>query len=259
MDTFPIYAISAHSCLVTPHYAKHSSSKHTITVPKDTYIVSFSSPGDYTLSDNETLQTICENLSNLRKFMNVHSTSDIKPSKKTKKRTYSLFSNVHRAAPTSLYPNINYTMNNVDRERPTRRAYNEYGVYRLDTLEPENAPLLKNKVSLVPQDIDREDFYLDDIIQEVYEKTGIHNGIFINLGCLTPFRGPATSKYMEDMERIFDEANTMYNTLVPTLTAEEIIETLGEDALPKDVRLDQPLTKTVPEIFEKMVNTNLYK
>ena len=105
----------------------------------------------------------------------------------------------------------------------------------------------------------REDFYLDDIIQEVYEKTGIHNGIFINLGCLTPFRGPATSKYMEDMERIFEEANTMYNTLVPTLTAEEVIETLGEDALPKDVRLEKPLTETSPEIFEKMVNTNLYK
>ena len=191
--------------------------------------------------------------------MNVHSTSDIKSSKKTRKRTYSLFAHVHRAAPTSLYPNISYTLNNVDRERPTRRAYNEYGVYRLDILEPEKALILTNKDSLVSQDIDREDFYLDDIIKEVYEKTGVNKGIFINLGCLTPFRGPATAKYMEDMERIYEEANTMYNTLVPTLTAEEVIETLGEDALPKDIRIDQPLTKTVPEIFEKMVNTNLYR
>ena len=258
MDTIPVYAISAHSCLVTPHYAKHSSSNHIMTVPKDTYIVSFSSPGDYSLSDNETLQTICGNLSNFRKFMNVHSTSDIKSSK-TRKRTYSLFANVHRAAPTSLYPNISYTLNNVDRERPTRRAYNEYGVYRLDTLEPEKALILTNKDSVVPQDIDREDFYLDDIIKGVYEKTGIYKGIFINLGCLTPFRGPATAKYMEDMERVYEEANSMYNTLVPTLTAEEIIETLGEDALPTDVRISRPLTKTVPEIVEKMVNTNLYR
>jgi len=259
MDTIPVYAISAHSCLVTPHYAKQSNSKNTMTVPKDTYIVSFGSPGDYALTDNETVQTICENLSSLRKFMNVHSTSDIKPSKKTRKRTYSLFAHVHRAAPTSTYPNISYTLNNVDRERPTRRAYNEYGVYRIDTLDPESALSLKNKDSLVTQDIDREDFYLDDIIKEVYEKTGIHKGIFINLGCLTPYRGPATAAYMEALERIYEEANTMYNTLVPTMTAEEVLETLGEDALPKDVRLDQPLINTVPEINQKMVLTNLYK
>jgi len=259
MNTIPVYAISAHSCLVTPHYAKQTNSKNIMTVPKDTYIVSFGSPGDYSLTDNETVQTICENLQNLRKFMNVHSTSDIKPLKKTRKRTYSLFAHVHRAAPTSLYPNISYTLNNVDRERPTRRAYNEYGVYRIDTLEPEKALLLKNKDSIVSQDIEREDFYLDDIIQEVYEKTGVHQGIFINLGCLTPFRGPATAAYMETLERIYEEANTMYNTVVPTLTAEEVLETMGEDALPKDVRLDQPITNTVPEIFEKMVNTNLYK
>jgi len=259
MDTIPVYAISAHSCLVTPHYAKQTNSKNSMIVPKDTYIVSFGSPGDYSLTDNETLQTICENLSNLRKFMNVHSTSDIKSLKKTRKRTYSLFAHVHRAAPSTTYPNISYTLNNVDKERPTRKAYNEYGVYRLDTLEPENALILKNKDSLIPQDIDREDFYLEDLIQEVYKKTGIHRGIFINLGCLTPFRGPATAAYMETLERIYEEANTMYNTLVPTLTAEEILETLGEDALPKDVRLDAALTKTVPEIFEKMVNINLYR
>jgi hypothetical protein len=230
-----------------------------MTVPKDTYIVSFGSPGDYSLSDNETLQTICENLSNLRKFMNVHSTSDLKPVKKTKKRTYSLFAHVRRAAPTSEYPNISYTLNNIDRERPTRKAYNEYGVYRLDTLEPVKALSITNKDSVVPQDITKEDYYLADIIQEVYAKTGIHKGIFINLGCLTPFRGPATAKYMETLERIYEEANTMYNTIVPTMTAEEIVETIGEDGLPKDVRLDAPLTKTVPEISEKMVNTNLYR
>lgn len=256
MDSIPVYAISAHSCLVTSHYAKHSNSTHTMIVPKDTYILSFGSPGDFSLSDNETLQTICENLQNVRKFMNVHSTSDIQPVKKTKKRTYSLFAYAKRAAPTSTYPNISYTLNNIDRERPTRKAYNEYGVYRLDTLEPAKALTLTNKESVIPQDIDREDFYLDDIIQEVYETTGIHKGIFINLGCLTPFRGPATANYMEVMERIYEEANTMYNTLVPTFTAEEVSE---EDALPKDVRLSALLTKTVPEIIEKMVNTNLYR
>jgi len=228
-------------------------------VPKDTYIVSFGSPGDYSLSDNETLQTICENLQNLRKFMNVHSTSDILPNKKTRKRTYSLFAHVHRSAPTSEYPNISYTLNNVDKERPTRKAYNEYGVYRLDTLNPAAAPTLTNKDSLVPQDIDREDFYLEDIIQEVYKATGIHKGIFINLGCLTAFRGPSTAKYMETLESIYEKANNMYNTIVPTMTAEEILETHGIAAIPKDVRIPAPLIETVPEIGEKMVNTNLYR
>lgn len=262
MDSFiadvlstPVYVIAAHSCIVSPHYAKTTKSKHYFIVPKDTYIVSFGSPGDHLYTDTNTIQTIHEGLDDMRKFMYCHGSDDVTNKPKTKKRTVSLFGDIKRAAPTTKYPNICYTMDNVDRERPTRRAYNPHGVYRID--HEEQVHKLTNKYSYVAQDVDIQDFYLNDIIEEVYQKTGIRKGIFINLGCLSAFRGTATSKYMEDAERMYEEANLLYNTVLPTLTQEELLKQFGQNMVPNDIRISKELAKWSPDVFEKMVLTHL--
>lgn len=252
----PVYVIAAHSCIMNPMYAKETGAKPYFKVPKDTLIVSFGAPGDFICTDNETIQTLHTNLKDIRKFMYVHSASDVIERKK-KKKEHSLFGEMKRAAAKTPYPNICYDLNNIDKERPTRRAYNKYGVYRLDTLKKEDIPNLTNARSVLEHDIDRDAFNLHSIIKDVYEKTGIKKGIFISLGCLSPYQGKATAHFMDKAERVYEDANTLYNTMMPTLTKEDILKYFDQDALPNDVLIDYAIANWAPTVVEKMVKDDL--
>jgi len=254
--SIPVYVIAAHSCVMSPNYAKHTDVKSYFTVPKDTYIVSFGSPGDFICANNETIQTLSEHLLEIRKYMYVHSASDLEEHPK-KRNTYSLFGDMKRATYKTNYPNISYNLNNIDKERPTRRAYNKYGVYRLDTLSQEQIPTLNNTNSVLEHNSDREDYNLVDIIQEVYTKTGTKKGIFISLGCLSPCEGKATAKYIDEAERVYELANTLYNTVMPTMTKEEILKNYTTGDLPKNVFINDTLAKWSPDVVEKMVKQGL--
>jgi hypothetical protein len=255
--TTPVYVIDAHSCILNPHYAKENEIPLNFKIPKNTTIVSFGSPGDFVCSDNETIQVLHERLDDIRKFMYVHSDSDVldTPNHWKRKRERSLFGSMKRAADGTLYPNISFDLNNIDKDRPTRRAYNQYGIYRLDTLT--DARGLNNTRSLVTHDLSRENFTLQDLIQEVYEKTGLHKGIFISLGCLSPYLGKATTKFIEKAEHIYETANILYNTVKPTMTKEEIIKRFGSSALPVDILIDYTIAYWSPAVVEKMIKDKM--
>ena len=255
--TTPVYVIDAHSCILNPYYAKENDIQLYFKIPKDTYIVSFGSPGDYICTDNETVQVLHQHLEDIRKFMYVHSDSDVldTPNHWKRKREHSLFGSMKRAAETTLYPNISFDLNNIDKERPTRRAYNQYGVYRLDTLTDVRG--LNNTHSLITHDLSRENFTLQDLIQEVYAKTGVHKGIFISLGCLSPYQGKATTKFIEKAEHVYETANILYNTVKPTMTKEEIIKRFGSSALPVDILIDYTIAYWSPAVVEKMIKAKM--
>ena len=255
--TTPVYVINAHSCILNPHYAKKNDIQLYFKIPKHTTIVSFGSPGDFVCSDNETVRVLHERLDDIRKFMYVHSDSDVLdvPNQRKRKCDRSLFGSMKRAADGTLYPNISFDLNNIDKDRPTRREYNQYGIYRLDTLTDVKG--LNNTDSLVAHDLSRENFTLEDLIQEVYEKTGLHKGIFISLGCLSPYQGKATTKFIEKAEHIYETANILYNTVKPTMTKEEIIKRFGSSALPIDILIDYTIAYWSPAVVEKMIKDNL--
>lgn len=252
----PVYVIAAHSCIMNPQYAKDSNAQLYFKVPKDTYLISFGSPSDYACTDTSTIQVLHERLKDIRKFMYVHSDSDVLDTRK-RKRDHSLFGSMKRAAENTLYPNISFDLNNVDKERPTRRAYNQYGVYRIDTLSKKEVGCLSNMRSIISHDLDRDNFNLQDLIKEVYEATGIYRGLFISLGCLSAYKGKATSKFMEKAEQIYENANTLYNTVKPTMTKEEILKHYNQDALPVDILIDYVIAPWSTEVVESMTKDGL--
>jgi len=266
MSSLPVYVIRAHSCVETPASAKKRKIAQTIEIPADTYIVTFGSPGDYMCTSNNRLINIKARLADIRKYMYLHSQSDVKPHI-SKKPMMSIFSDMKRAAQYRtgseriMYPNISYTMNNIDPERMTRSAVqdNDYGVYRIDDVPIFQIQEFTNKDnSLVSQNINRDDWSLDQIIEEVYQKTGIRKGIFISLGCLSACGDSSGApNALMDMASLYEEANALYNTVRPTMTKGEVLANFGEAALAKDVPTNQPITRWTPGMYERMVKEGL--
>jgi hypothetical protein len=282
----PVYAIYAHSCIMGPEHAKSTGAMDYFELPKDTYMISFGTPGDYLCTGLDNLAFMREHLDELRRYLYVHDTGDVLPADpfvwekhidpkdkkpfywnsthhlsvlKIPRKTSSLFSDIKRAAAT-VYPNISYSLINTDKKQPIRTKYNEYGVYRIDNLPQTGNAIehLTNKDSLVHQDLEREDYNLSDIIEEVYKKTGIKKGIFINLGCLSACGTNPAAKFLYEAGKVYEQADVVYNTLKPTLTKEEILKHLHLSYLPKNVPLLTGLAKWVPGVFEKMVEQGLY-
>jgi hypothetical protein len=267
MARLPVYVIRAHSCIESPATAKKRNVPQTIEIPADTYIVTFGSPGDYMCTSNNRLINIKARLADIRKYMYLHSQSDVIPHKSTKPMM-SIFSDMKRAAQTReegaekiMYPNISYTMNNIDPERMTRTAAqeNEYGVYRIDNVPIFQIQDFTNKDnSLVSQSLYRDDWSLSQIIEEVYEKTGMRKGIFISLGCLSACGDSSGAPdFLMDMAYLYEEANLLYNTVRPTMTKGDVLQHFGEKALAKDVPTNQPLTRWTPGMYERMVKEGL--
>jgi hypothetical protein len=264
MSTIPVYIIRAHACIMSAKKAEKIKAKQIFEVPKDTYIVSFGSPGDYMCLSSNRLINLKARLADIRKYMYLHSPSDVRS--KPVKFSTSLFSDMKRIAQYRtgnekvMFPNINYTMNNIDRERLTREAetVNEYGVYRIDNTSIREIANFTNKDSIVKQNRDLDDWNLDDIIEEVYQKTGIRTGIFISLGCLSAC-GDHTGApdFLFKMGAVYEEANALYNTVRPTMTKGEVVSRFGEEALAKDIPTRDRIAKMTPGLYERMVKEGL--
>ena len=165
MTTIPVYVIRAHACIMSEKRAVQAKTTQTIEIPRDTYIVTFGSPGDYMCTTHTRILHLKSRLADIRKYMYLHSPSDVAPqSKKTMK---SLFSDMKRVAQYKtgnekvIYPNISYTMNNIDPTRLTRAAVreNDYGVYRIDNVKISKIAEFTNKDdSLVKHNINRDDW-----------------------------------------------------------------------------------------------------
>jgi hypothetical protein len=146
---------------------------------------------------------------------------------------FSLFAGFQRAVgPHTPYPNIAFTLNNLDEGgKVLPPNQNPYGVYDLSRVQQRT-----NEHSIIPQDAARRNWTLHDIIQDVYRATGIHQGIFINGGCLTacsPSNTPtdsytpeiiaATERSMRAAGMMMQTAEAVYKTSNPVLTAGELV------------------------------------
>lgn len=162
------------------------------------------------------------------------------------------------------YPNISYTLNeeNKGTGELKPRNKNPYGVFKIShtqqyDINPSLAPGphlrsgyppteklwreeiapedLTNENSILPdgnvdknaEGISRKDWFLSDIIKEVYEKEGIDEAIFINTGCLASSdNNDPTGQHMKDAERTLELANSLYVSARDTLTNKELIKHL---------------------------------
>lgn len=247
-----MYVIWAHSC-VCPNegYCYGEIPKRTeFAIPTDTYLVNLAQPGDYFCGNFEI---ITENVRNIRPYLSLHSEAEMYGSYFIGDTKHSMFSGIQRAtspmagdtvqAPV-FYPNVSFTINPSGKKaKPTN---NESGVYSLPFSGKPN-----NSKSILPQDYTRRNWFLEDIIQEVYETTNTRKGIFLIAGCLNPCD---KTKGMNELDRAAERmhiANVRYPTLRETFTNDEMKEHIGVNPM-FDFGVPHPTTSISIEEIQYM-------
>ncbi len=250
----PMYLILGHACICpsTGVCFDETPKRTEFAIPNNTYFVNFSQPGDfYSCSTSMMLK----NTENIRSYLSLHSETDIPTTNKVGKTKFSFFSGVQRAASSDdqehvLYPNIAFSLNADDGKQPILDpTKNDQGVYLLPQFGKVN-----NTMSILPQDANRKNWFLEDIIQEVYEKTGTNKGIFLLAGCLSIC---SLRQKMSDLNRaaeLMHLANVRYPSLRETFTQEEMIQHIGVEALPVDVGTYHPVSTMSPMEIQHMTN-----
>jgi hypothetical protein len=194
--------------------------------------------------------TIIKNSDTLRKYFLLHDTGDLIDNPQVGTTDFSLFAGITRATspyttkhePT-LYPNVAFSFNEKE-----KGENNFAGVYAIDGIkEFHGLSTLNNTKSIIKENPARRNFFLKDIIQEVYKETGKSKGIFILTGCLAICGSPhvkqkeseAAAKKFANMINI---ANNYYNTLRTTWTQDELVKMGYKDVIPKNVAIKEPTT-----------------
>lgn len=253
INRLPVYLISAHACICKKG-ATCFGERHPFTfeVPRNTFIVSIAQPGETVLGCVDP--TINYHVNDIKQFLYLHSTSDIKVSSDIGKTQYQFFSGLQRASHPSAYPNVLYTFNEFNEDGTIlKRNRNPYGVYEITDLMQYSRT---NITSIIPQDILRENWTLHDIINEVYAKTHRRNGIFISSGCLVGCFTDEPLASLKEAGEIAHIADNEYNTNNETLTAKELLSIGG--TLPVNSGVMEPFTRLNPKVLEQMVKSGLY-
>jgi len=257
----PLYYVSAHACICPEKTMCYGEMiKPQFTIPKDTYIISFTTPGEcYSSLDF----VIIKNKDNIRKYLYMNSESDVITGDKVGKTRFSIFSGIRRATSprTSAeeaipYPNIGFTMNNSDKEKKNSNE-NPYGVYNLKNISDPNTEL-NNIMSILPEDAARKNWALEDIIREVYEKTNNTKGIFVLTGCLDICDNKTqTIKDIDNAATIMNHANNMYPTLRETFTKEDLEKLNRQSNIPKNRGVSEPIAYLEPSEIRNLADKGL--
>ena len=258
----PIYAIHAHSIVRGEQKMKTMKQPSFFELPKDTFIMSLTTPGEFMCSNAVTTVRVNHLKEEFRKYLHMHSQGNILDERMNLKHP-AFFEGIKRAGTGSLYPNIvygfkEYKPNTNGEFQPAKVNVN--GVYDLtDTKLPTYAShsWFYNNRSLINQDeVEGDpDYFLKDVITTVYERTGLSKGIFILMGCLVNKDQDAMRKAGVAM----DIANAEYPTRFETVTMDELMPHLP-DEIPKErgsgsMIQFHPLS---PEMAINMVKSGLY-
>jgi hypothetical protein len=260
IEKIPIYFINGHACICNIKGPCHGEETEPLfKIPDNAYLLTFGTATDFCGLTEYQMPILHGYVSDIRKYLLVHSASNVNLANNIGKSKFSFFADLKRAAQNIdnrniVYPNMNYSFNNKVDDKLTPRDKNPYGVYRLDVPELPNP--INNTFSIIPQDPKRRNWFLSDIITEVYKKTRVHKGIFINGGCLSSCTSEPVGKHMDKAGQIMAYAHTIYPTLRETLTKDEALA-LGR-SLPRNYGLHKPFTFDNPDEMKEFVNAGLY-
>jgi hypothetical protein len=152
-------------------------------IPANTYILNFSTGGDYCLFNEHMSKLVAKYKDEFRKLLLLDTRDDVNSGPSSKE--YGVLSSTMRAT-QSDYPNISCTFKDAI-------PINNSGVFNLDI-----ATFFTNEHSMIKDTqlgpYGDETWYLDDIIQYVYTQTGKNRGIFIFAGCTSGFVQAKTKK-----------------------------------------------------------------
>jgi hypothetical protein len=272
VKSLPIYHILGHSC-ICPKEGKcfGRSEDKTFKIPKDTYIVSLSTPGDFYCGYSSS---VLNNKYNLRDYLYMHSESDIKSfTNNIGKNKFSFFSGVQRATSTddhvTEYPNITFQLVEFKTDANGKKTNdlvepekNELGIYDITNIS--QVTELNNTMALFPQEPAHGDMYLKDIIQMVYAKTGSNRGIFILGGCMEvchtykdKVRANQARASLDEAASLIYRASVMYPTIKPTFLLNELQEIGRSYNIPENTGVWYPVSRISPEEIEELTKSNL--
>ena len=258
----PLYFINAHACICDTSGSCHGDKMEPFfTIPNDAYILTFGTATDFSCLDEISIPFLLRQKQNIKDYLWIHSASDMSQHKEIGKTLFSVFADLKRATQSVTgdikYPNLNYSFNNDKSVADRSAKVNPYGVYRIHSgFDVTN---MNNTQSILPQDSSRNNWFLEDIIKEVYAKTGISTGIFLNGGCLSSCTNEAIGMHMNLAAHIMNEAHSIYPTICNTVTAAEIKRVHKSLNAPHDEGIKHPFTYANPAEMESMVKNELFE
>jgi len=264
LDATPFYLILCHAALCqsyaicrTPTKPETNSGIPTFTIPPHTYIMNFTSGGEYCLFGTHSAAEVKYNEHNFRSLLLLNDRGNVRRGN----GVYPFVSSVMRAAPHSEYPNISCTFHEDD------PADNNNGVFPISKAdEPTNEHSIIKQDERGPYPGDPEAWYLEDIIAETYKRTGINKGIFVFAGCTSSF---IQAKSRANLIGIVDEAASAaqrkiynaeveYATLVSAIDKDRIMQ-FNKNLLPTNHGWPVPIRQVDPTNAAGMayhLNTN---
>ena len=251
--SIPIYLIACHSAVCisyasckTPGRKQKNPGIPTFRIPPSTYILNFTSGGEYCMFGTAAANMVKLHKDEFRKFLLLDDRDDVFRGDDPKE--YTFVSSVMRATQAE-YPNIGCTF----KEKP--EILNELGVFNLDTTTKiinENSLISATQLGPYKDDV----WYLDDIIQYVYSTQKQKKGIFLFAGCTSGFKqaltrknltGPA-GKAIEDAHNLIRIAELEYGTTAPVIDR-ETIEREEPDLLAKNFGTKRPIAQGDPTLM----------
>lgn len=273
VQDLPVYFISGHSCICPRDKPCFFGRKEPseFTIPEDTYIVSYASPGEFFCGDDRVLLS---NYKVIRDYLYMHSQSDLNVSDEVGTSKLSFFSGIKRATSTRdtpiEYPNIGFELvsfyegangKKIKEKGIMPPAYNPHGIYKASyaVSEISYGKKLDNRIAYIPQEESHKDMYLKDIIELVYAKSGTRKGVFILGGCLETCMNGQSREDLNVAARKMEYANNMYNTIKKTFVKEDLQRLNLERFIPGDngLHIDKPFSTISVEEIEEMKKAGL--
>jgi hypothetical protein len=250
VDTLPVYLIAAHSCICKKEGKCYGEdAEFSFQIPEDTYIINMVQPGDTSCTDD---YQVVSHVDSIRMFLYVHGTDDTELQDTVGKSKFSFFGGIQRAVGPSEQPNIAYTFNEMKDGKLLPRSENPYGVYDITHSAPRRD--FKNSESIIPQDPSRNNWFLKDVIKEVYAAKGIRKAIFVSSGCLDSC-GKGDPTGLNAAATIMYIANEEYKTHRETLTAGELAAI--QVPRPFNRGIHRPHYAFEPAEMQRMLNAGL--
>lgn len=256
LKTIPMYILLAHSTIrkSTPQIKV----KETFAIPKDTFLLSLTNPGEFMCANKITPWFIHNSREEIRKYLHTHSEGNI--ISRVSAKLAPLFSGIRRAGPNATFPNIVYGFKDytTDESNPYKSIErNDNGIFPI-TATPElfdDEANFMNTHSIIKQTEapDDPDYMLEDIIQTVYKRTGIQKGIFILMGCLAIDDIDYALKTGQRM----DIANAEYTAANELLTGDEMYKHDLTGEIPIDFGTSRQMVALNIEDVKYMVKRGL--
>lgn len=277
ISNIPVFLIYGHACICAKPWSYPIANKikcdgddttFSFKIPQNTFILSFSHPGEFTCSTPRTPMHLHKEVKTIRDYFIIHGPEDMNIANNEK----SIFSNSRRACgglrkdEDIMYPNPSFSFEPDIKGNP--RSKNENGVFDISIPIFPDSHDFTNEDSLIPQYdnskpkapmTNTNSWNLENIIKRIYTLRNINSAIFINMGCLSPCSSIPDDRLADSIDtadELMFRGESLYKHIAPVLTGNELAK--FKIKTPKSFYTEVPPSKLDPIFFREMLKSGLY-